>query len=84
MLHLRFRAERSGAMLTRGVLAHNGPAIFARPIDYELALQNEPECKLDASIRDILASPPLPGFSRLWAEELAFLSRHSLSSKETK
>lgn len=84
MLHLRFRAERCGATLARGVLAHNGPAVFARPIDYELALENEPEHMLDVSIRAILASPPPPGFSRLWAEELEFLTRQSLSSKETK
>jgi hypothetical protein len=84
MLHLRFRAERCGAALARAVLAHYGPAILARPIDYELALQNEPERKLDASIRDILASPPPPAFSRLWDEEMEFLTRHFLCSKETK
>ena len=84
MLHLRYRAERCGATLARGLLAHDGPAIFARPIDYELALQNEQARMLDTSIRDILASPSPPAFSRLWAEELEFLTRHSLSSKEMK
>jgi hypothetical protein len=84
MLHLRYRAKRCNATLSRDVLLHDSSTIFARLIDYKLAIQNEPERMLDASIRVILASPPPPGFSRLWAEELEILTRHTFSSKETK
>ncbi len=84
VLHLRFRADRYGALLARSLILNDGPAIFARPIDYELALQNEPERMFDVSLRDIMANAPPPAFSRLWAAELEFLTRHSHFSKETK
>jgi len=77
MLHLRYRALRTGVRLAEGILFHNGPAAYIAPFQYSLALQNEPERLFDASIRSILASPIPPAFSRLWAEELEFLTRHS-------
>lgn len=83
MLHLRHRAERLGARLAPALLFNDGPAVYVTPSDYLLALQNEPERRIDAGIREILASPVPPAFARLWADELERLTRLAHSSKET-
>lgn len=83
VLHLRHRAERCGAMLVAAMLFNDGPAVYVTPFDYLLALQNEPERRIDAGIREILASPVPPAFARLWAVELELLTRLAHSPKET-
>jgi hypothetical protein len=83
LLHLRHRAERHGVRLAPGILFNDGPAVYITPIEYRLALEDEPEQMFDASIRSILAAPPPSLFVRLWNDEREFLTRQFQTRKET-
>lgn len=83
LLHLRHRAEHHGVRLAPGILFNDGPAVYITPIEYRLALEDEPEQMFDASIRSILVAPPPPLFTRLWNDEREFLTRQFQTRKET-
>lgn len=81
-LHLHHRADAVGMEAAPWLVCPTRDHGLSHWRAYHEALGDEPSRMFEASLREILATPPPEAFSVLWAADQARLSHHPISPKE--
>jgi len=77
-LHLCHRAERAGVIVTPALVCPNRQYGLSHANAYRAALGDEPERMAGSTIHEMLRTPAPGAFARLWADDLAHVSREEM------